>query len=151
MFKRTCKSVTILVAMLCLIFGSVEARDTSNIGNGNGGDSSFHESVFQIPKPPNPTPDPDPTPDPNPTPNPGLIPDESEEIAENNADNWIVYWYACGTDIETKRGDITTSLKEAEDADFSNGKVKIFLQAGGAVDWKHPSFAENSGTKRSWR
>lgn len=78
---------------------------------------------------------------------------------------WLIYWYVCGTDIETTRidfgtgtnlmsdnpnaiklaepdrhpGDATRSIKEVEKAELSPN-VKIFMQAGGTYVWGHPKF-----------
>ncbi|MBR6887991.1 MAG: hypothetical protein IKN16_06045 [Selenomonadaceae bacterium] len=77
-------------------------------------------------------------------------------------DNWLIYWYVCGTDIETTRiafgagtdlmsndpkalilaepdrepGDATRCIKEVERATLSPN-VKIFMQAGGTYIWGH--------------
>ena len=78
---------------------------------------------------------------------------------------WLIYWYVCGTDIETTRiafkngtdlmsdnpkalildepdrqpGDATRSIKEVEKANLSPD-VKIFMQAGGTYIWGHEKF-----------
>ena len=82
-------------------------------------------------------------------------------------DKWLVYWYVCGTDIETTRiafdngtdlmsdapnalilaepdrapGDATRSIKEVEKAALSP-EVKIFMQAGGTYIWGHEKFRD---------
>ena len=83
------------------------------------------------------------------------------------SDQWLIYWYVCGTDIETTRiafeastdlmsndtnklvlaepdrrpGDATRSIKEVEKADLSPN-VKIFMQAGGTYIWGHEKFRD---------
>lgn len=80
---------------------------------------------------------------------------------------WLIYWYVCGTDIETTRiafgsdtdlmsddpnalrlaepdrrpGDATFSIKEVERADLSSD-VRIFMQAGGTYVWGHEKFRD---------
>ena len=82
---------------------------------------------------------------------------------------WIIYWYVCGTDIETTRialdpktdlmsddpnaliladpnrspGDATRCIMEVERADLSPD-VKIFMQAGGTYVWGHEKFRDNN-------
>ncbi|MBQ6296562.1 MAG: hypothetical protein IJK81_02585 [Selenomonadaceae bacterium] len=82
-------------------------------------------------------------------------------------DNWLVYWYVCGTDIETTRiafgngtnlmsndskalilaepdrepGDATRSIKEVEKATLSPN-VRIFMQAVGTYIWGHEKFRD---------
>lgn len=83
------------------------------------------------------------------------------------SDKWIVYWYVCGTDIETTRialhpysdlmsddpnaliladpdrspGDATRCIQEVEAANLSP-EVKIFMQAGGTYVWGHKKFRD---------
>lgn len=61
-------------------------------------------------------------------------------------DKWLIYWYVCGTDIESSRpyGDVTRCIEEVEKANLSPN-VKILMQAGGTTDWKHRSFRANNG------
>ncbi|MBR2518605.1 MAG: hypothetical protein IKE46_02280 [Selenomonadaceae bacterium] len=80
---------------------------------------------------------------------------------------WLIYWYVCGTDIETNRiafgsgtdlmsnnpnaliladpdkmpGDATRCINEVEAANLSPD-VKIFMQAGGTYVWGHPKFRD---------
>lgn len=86
------------------------------------------------------------------------------EAASKN--NWLIYWYVCGTDIETTRihfsngtnlmsdrlwlydpdnypGDATRCIKEVENANISPN-VKIFMQAGGTYIWGHEKFRNNN-------
>ena len=87
--------------------------------------------------------------------------------AAEKANNWLIYWYVCGTDIETTRiafgtgtdlmsddpnklilaepnrapGDVTRCIKEVESANLSSN-VKIFMQAGGTYIWGHEKFRD---------
>ena len=80
-------------------------------------------------------------------------------------DKWLIYWYVCGTDIETTRiafgngtdlmsndpkalilaepdrqpGDASRCINEVEKATLSPN-VKIFMQAGGTYIWGHEKF-----------
>ena len=87
------------------------------------------------------------------------------------SDKWIVYWYVCGTDIETTRialhpysdlmsddpnaliladpdrspGDASRCIQEVEAANLSP-EVKIFMQAGGTNIWGHEKFRPLNAT-----
>ena len=84
--------------------------------------------------------------------------------SEAAGNNRIIYWYICGTDIETTRiqfnnatdlmsdklglyspdkypGDATRCIKEAENARLSSN-LKIFMQAGGTYVWGHEKFRD---------
>lgn len=86
---------------------------------------------------------------------------------EKDSPNWIIYWYACGTDIESGRilfdpgtdllankivlaeptrrtGDVTRCIRELERADISSGKVKVIMQAGGTMVWGHEKLRSNN-------
>ncbi len=90
------------------------------------------------------------------------------ECAEK-PDQWLVYWYVCGTDIESARiafrtgtnllsddpnalfladpvkkpGDATRCINEVEKATLSPN-IKIFMQAGGTYVWGHKKFRDNN-------
>ena len=87
--------------------------------------------------------------------------------AAEKSDKWLIYWYVCGTDIEScniafgngtnlmsddpndlklaepdrNPGDATRCIKEVEKAELSPN-VKIFMQAGGTYVWGHPKFRD---------
>lgn len=87
------------------------------------------------------------------------------EAAKSN--NILIYWYVCGTNIETTNialkpgtdlssddtnaiilaepdrnpGDVTRCIKEVEKANLSSN-VKIFMQAGGTYIWGHEKFRD---------
>ena len=91
------------------------------------------------------------------------------KIEAAKPDQWIIYWYVCGTDIETTRiafqngtnlmsdnpndlmlaepdrhpGDITRCIKNVEKAELSPN-VKVFMQAGGTYIWGHKNFRDNN-------
>lgn len=80
------------------------------------------------------------------------------------SDKWLIYWYVCGTDIETTRiafqpgtdlmtgemglaepdrrpSDATRCIREVEKATLSPD-VRIFMQAGGTYIWGHEKFRD---------
>lgn len=140
------------------------AADVGNVGNGNGREGgSFHERVWATtPELPKSEPSKPPTPEP---PTPEQINRPSETYSAD--DEWLIYWYACGTDIETKRiyfgkgtnletnqivigdekcpGDVTRCIREIEAADFAPN-VKVLVQAGGTYIWGHEAFRANNAS-----
>ncbi len=43
-----------------------------------------------------------------------LIPEDDEVLRGRNSDGeneWVVYWYLCGSDLETEYGEIYTSVE----------------------------------------
>ena len=139
MFKRVIAIVTVFAAMFFLS-GGVEAAagDIERAGNGNGRD--FRDDIRS---------------------------DKRETVnTPTDGDNWLIYWYACGSDIESGRilfdpqtdlatgkivladpehqpGDISRCIREIEKASLSPN-VKVLVQAGGAVVWGHPKFQANN-------
>lgn len=129
LFKRTFVAITILLITLCLTFDAEAKREP---GNGGGRPEEFY-SPFE------PTPD-----------------KHDKYISQQNGDNWLIYWYVCGTDLETGMpnllgttrdmpGHMTRCINEIEQADISSGKVKILMQAGGTSHWQHSRFKSNDG------
>ena len=84
-------------------------------------------------------------------------------------DQWLIYWYVCGTDIESTRiafhpdadlmsddpkafilaepdrypGDVSRCISAVDNAELSPN-VKIFMQAGGTYVWGHEKFRDNN-------
>ena len=47
---------------------------------------------------------------------------------------WAIYWYLCGTDLESRAGAATTDLFEMMEATLPEN-VTVVIQAGGASEW----------------
>ncbi len=54
----------------------------------------------------------------------------------NKDDTWLVYWYLCGTDLESDGGAATADLAELVQANLPPN-VKVLIQTGGAVEWQN--------------
>ena len=50
--------------------------------------------------------------------------------------SWAVYWYLCGSDLETEGGCATTDLEEMLQVDLPEN-VNVVIQTGGAVEWQN--------------
>ena len=49
-------------------------------------------------------------------------------------DSWAIYWYHCGSDLESRWGCASGDLKEMLDVELSD-KVQVVVQTGGADKW----------------
>lgn len=70
--------------------------------------------------------------------------DESAKESVNNVDKsgygkndtWAIYWYLCGSDLESAAGAATTDLQEMMQVTLSDN-VKVVIQTGGASAWQN--------------
>ena len=53
----------------------------------------------------------------------------------NTSDTWVIYWYLCGTDLETKYGAASADLRELQKVQLPSN-VKVVIQTGGANQWQ---------------
>lgn len=60
-----------------------------------------------------------------------------------NDDRWLIYWYICGTDLETRFGSATEDLAELMDVDLPPN-VKVLIQTGGAEEWQNDVVKDNA-------
>ncbi len=56
--------------------------------------------------------------------------------AENTDTEWVIYWYLCGSDLETNYGAATTDLNEMLEVELPSN-VKVVIQTGGAAVWQN--------------
>ena len=63
--------------------------------------------------------------------------DASVEDAQTAADgSWAVYWYLCGSDLETNGGFATTDLNEMMEVQLPEN-MNVVIQTGGANVWQN--------------
>ena len=75
--------------------------------------------------------------------------EEEEEVSENTSletsdteasdagdDSWSVYWYLCGSDLETTGGFATIDLSEMMEVQLPEN-VNVVIQTGGAAVWQN--------------
>lgn len=67
------------------------------------------------------------------------------DTPSTGGDKWLIYWYVCGTDIETNYGNMTRSIQEVESSNLNGNNVKILMQLGGTENWHHLHFQHNNG------
>jgi len=67
--------------------------------------------------------------------------EESSKALETN-ETWSIYWYLCGSDLESEYGLATDDLLELLDVDLPEN-VKIVIQTGGTSLWQNNTVDEN--------
>ena len=56
--------------------------------------------------------------------------------AYNKNDTWLIYWYLCGTDLESGYGSASRDFAELVQAKLPPN-VKVLVQTGGTVEWQN--------------
>lgn len=67
---------------------------------------------------------------------PDDIPEDSLEESPAEGGSWAVYWYLCGSDLESKGGFATTDLSEMMEVELPED-VTVVIQTGGAAVWQN--------------
>lgn len=58
------------------------------------------------------------------------------EASDTDDDSWAVYWYLCGSDLETNGGFATIDLSEMMEVQLPEN-VNVVIQTGGAAVWQN--------------
>lgn len=61
----------------------------------------------------------------------------------NPNDSWVVYWYICGTDLESQYGAATTDIEEMLEAKLPPN-VKVVIQTGGCSQWQNNTMSNQA-------
>ena len=61
----------------------------------------------------------------------------------NPADNWVVYWYICGTDLESQYGAATEDIQEMLEAKLPPN-VQVVIQTGGCSQWQNNAMSNQA-------
>ena len=56
--------------------------------------------------------------------------------AYNVEDDWLIYWYICGSNLESEYGSASKDIEEMLKAKVPDN-VKVLIQSGGANNWKN--------------
>lgn len=62
--------------------------------------------------------------------------DPAPASGEHTGESWAVYWYLCGSDLESKGGFATTDLTEMMEVQLPEN-VNVIIQTGGAAVWQN--------------
>jgi len=60
----------------------------------------------------------------------------SDKTPSGEKSKWAVYWYGCGSDLESEGGAATTDIEEMMSASLGSD-VKVVLETGGAKSWNN--------------
>ena len=58
------------------------------------------------------------------------------EDVYKSGDSWVVYWYLCGTDLETSGGAASADIQELLEVQLP-ANIKFVIQTGGANQWQN--------------
>ena len=57
-------------------------------------------------------------------------------VQAEETDDWAIYWYLCGSDLESNYGSATEDLSELMEAELPEN-VKIVIETGGSSQWQN--------------
>ena len=69
-----------------------------------------------------------------------------QKVEQPNDGSWAIYWYLCGSDLETNGGFATTDLMEMMQVKLPEN-VNVVIQTGGAKTWQN-EYVDSSKTQR---
>jgi hypothetical protein len=70
------------------------------------------------------------------------VPEEDRDASEGE-DTWAIYWYLCGSDLESAGGYATMDLEEMMDVSLPE-EVQVVIQTGGASAWQNSVVSADS-------
>lgn len=62
--------------------------------------------------------------------------DNTDKVTADTDMEWVVYWYLCGSDLESNYGAATNDLAELMDVKLPEN-VKVVIQTGGTSSWQN--------------
>ena len=65
------------------------------------------------------------------------------EDAYKATDTWVVYWYLCGTDLESNGGAASADLQEMLEVKLP-ANVKVLIQTGGTIQWRNNAVSSDA-------
>lgn len=65
---------------------------------------------------------------------------ETSAEAKGEDGSWAIYWYLCGSDLESNGGFATTDLAELTSVELPKN-VKVVIQTGGAAKWQNETMS----------
>lgn len=66
----------------------------------------------------------------------GVKVEATDNVRHTPDDEWLIYWYVCGTDLEEDNSQATTKIQQMEEVQLPPN-VKVLIYANGAVNWQH--------------
>ena len=71
---------------------------------------------------------------------------ESEDVSDSagaEGESWAVYWYLCGSDLESNGGFATMDLSEMMEVELPEN-VNVVIETGGASVWQNEEAAASA-------
>lgn len=65
------------------------------------------------------------------------------EDAYKSTDTWLIYWYVCGTDLESSAGAASADIQELLNVKLPEN-IKVLIQTGGAEQWQNNVVSSNA-------
>lgn len=67
---------------------------------------------------------------------------DNSDTDQSDNDSWAVYWYLCGSDLESENGAATADLMEMLEVELPEN-VSVVIQTGGASSWDNDTVSPN--------
>lgn len=58
-------------------------------------------------------------------------------VEESQGESWAIYWYLCGSDLESENQAATADLEEMQQVTLPDN-VTVVIETGGSNEWAHP-------------
>ncbi|MBQ9479492.1 MAG: clostripain [Selenomonadaceae bacterium] len=71
-------------------------------------------------------------------PNANVALNDNFAAASESGDNWLIYWYVCGSDLESNYGAASADINEMLQSEIPDN-VRVLIEAGGSSKW-HSAF-----------
>ena len=68
-------------------------------------------------------------------PNANVALNDNFAAASESGDNWLIYWYVCGSDLESNYGAASADINEMLQSEIPDN-VRVLIEAGGSNEWK---------------
>ena len=62
----------------------------------------------------------------------------NQAAADTQGESWAIYWYLCGSDLESEYQAATSDLMEMEQVTLPEN-VTVVIETGGSYEWSHPA------------
>ncbi|MEE3468201.1 MAG: clostripain-related cysteine peptidase [Eubacterium sp.] len=77
------------------------------------------------------------------------VADETAKSAEGDGGSWAIYWYLCGSDLESENGCGSADLQEMMQTTLPEN-VTVVIEAGGASEWKNDYMSSDALTRLTY-
>jgi len=68
------------------------------------------------------------------------VPDVTKAVSEESDTEWVIYWYLCGSNLESENGEATSDLSEMMQVNLPEN-VKVVIETGGTIKWDNDAMS----------